>query len=82
MKGSDPGGGDWRVLSVITNNANTGLDRRDQAHQGSPGLNGNDCKVNSKFAQPDWRGNYVGLSFSNWITSADIPYNKMSFNPQ
>ena len=47
MKGSDPG--EERVLSVITNNANIGLGRR--AELGSPGLNGNDCKVNSKFAQ-------------------------------
>ena len=33
------------MLSVITNNANIGLGRR--AELGSPGLNGNDCKVNS-----------------------------------
>ena len=51
------------MLSVITNNANIGLGRR--AELGSPGLNGNDCKVNSKFAHLDWRGNYVALSFSN-----------------
>ena len=57
---------------------------QDYRQEGSdyPGLNGNDCKVNSKFAHWDWRGNYGGLSFSNWIPTADIPYNKMSFNPQ